>query len=185
MIGLLLAITDEKDQHILIYIYENYKEDMFYAANAIVHDTHLAEDIVQMSFERIINKISYINKISCNGLRSYTVLIVRSIAYNIIEKEKRHKTSPLEEAEFMLDSDDLPLDDTIIQKDQVRIVRECLNKMEAKYANSMIFRYYYGFSDTETAELMGISSASTVRSLCFRGRKMIKAAMNKGGDTYE
>lgn len=57
--------------------------------------------------------------------------------------------------------------------------------MDIKYSYPMIMRYYYGHSDSETAELLGVNSASTVRSLCYRGRKIINIAMKKAGNIDE
>lgn len=60
MIIYLMSITKEEDNHIVVKIYEEYRNDMFFAAMNIVHNQQLAEDIVQESFERIIKKIHHI-----------------------------------------------------------------------------------------------------------------------------
>lgn len=185
MIGHLVSITPSEDHHILWYIYNNYRQDMFFAAMTIVKDPHLAEDIVQEAFERIIKKMHLIERISKNGLRRYNVLITRSIAFNMISKEKKYNWQPLDDVELLPANDDFSMDDTIIQREQIAIIRKCLEDMGVKYAHPLILRYYYGFSDSETAELLGISTPNTVRSLCYRGKKMILKAMVKAGDTYE
>lgn len=181
MIVYLLSITRDEDKHILWHIYENYRKDMYLTAKSIVRDNHLAEDIVQESFERIIKKIHLIEKIPCNGLRRYSVLIVKSIAINTINKESKYKLETLEDVETVAGDESIDNENLIIQNEQVGIIRKCLNQLDIKYTHPMIMRYYYGFSDSETAELLGINSASTVRSLCHRGKKMIMKAMEKAG----
>lgn len=185
MIGHLVSITNPEDHHILWYIYNNYRQDMFFAAMAIVKDAHLAEDIVQEAFERIIKKMHLIEQISKSGLKRYNVLITRSIAFNMINKENKYRWQPLDDAEQLPANDDFSMDDTIIQREQITIIRKCLGDMGVKYAHPLILRYYYGFSDSETAELLGIGSANTVRSLCFRGKKMILKTMKQAGDSNE
>ncbi len=185
MLTYLMGITKDEHKHILWDIYENYRDNMYYTAMSIVHDTYLAEDIVQASFERIIKKMNLVKQISCNGLRSYTVLLVRSVAINMILKEHKYKLEPDGVLENMVGIDDIKLEDLAVQNEQVGIIRKCLNEMDEKYAQPMIYRYYYGFTDKETAELLDISSASTVRSLCYRGKKMIIKVMRKAGDINE
>ena len=185
MLTYLMSITKNEHKHILWHIYENYRDNMYYTAMSIVHDSYLAEDVVQASFERIIKKMHLIEQIPCNGLRSYTVLLVRSVAINTIFKEHKYKLEPDGVMEIMVGIDDIKLEDLAVQNEQIGIIRKCLNEMDEKYAQPMIYRYYYGFTDKETAELLGINSESTVRSLCYRGKKMIIKAMRKAGDIYE
>ncbi len=181
----LMSITGDERKHILWFIYENYRGDMFKMARSVVRDGHLAEDVVQASFERIIEKMHLIEKIPSSGLHRYVVLIVKSIAINTITKEQKYKLELDSDMESMTGMDDFNLENMAIQNEQVSIIRKCLKDMDTKYVHSMIFRYYYGFSDSETAQLLGIDSASTVRSLCYRGRKMITKAMIKAGETHE
>ena len=185
MLTYLMSITKNKHKHILWHIYENYRNNMYYTAMSIVHDTYLAEDVVQASFERIIKKMHLIEQIPCNSLRSYTVLLVRSIAINAILKEHKYKLEPDEVMENMVGIDDMELEDLVINNEQVGIIRKCLNEIDEKYVQPMIFRYYYGFTNRETADLLGISSESTVRSLCYRGKKMIIKALREAGDIHE
>lgn len=185
MFAYLMSLSREEDKHILWDIYEKYRIDMYIVAKSIVHNDHLAEDVVQEAFEKIIKKMHLIEKVSCNGLRKYIILIVKSIAINTICKENRYKLEPNEDWKLMDEMDDLNLENMVIQNDEVCIIRKCLNEIDEKYSHPMIFRYYYGFTDSETAELLGINSSSTVRSLCCRGKKMIIKAMRKAGEYYE
>lgn len=157
---------------------------MYFTAKSIVRDKHLAEDVVQESFERIIKKMHLIEKIPIQGLRKYTVLIAKSIAINTISKNRKYKLQPIKD-EVFIEDEKISLENLIIRNEQIGVIRECLNEMDVRYANSIIFRYYYGFSDSETAELLGINSASTVRSLCRRGKNKIIKAMEKAGKLNE
>lgn len=179
-----MSFTKDGYKHILWHIYENYREDMYFTAKSIVRDKHLAEDVVQESFERIIKKMHLIEKIPIQGLRKYTVLIAKSIAINTISKNRKYKLQPIKD-EVFIEDEKISLENLIIRNEQIGVIRECLNDMDVRYANSIIFRYYYGFSDSETAELLGINSASTVRSLCRRGKNKIIKAMEKAGKLNE
>ena len=181
----IMSIVNDEHKHILWHIYDNYRVDMFKMALSVIRDYHFAEDVVQASFERIINKMHLVEKIPCNGLKSYAVLIVKNVAINMSIKEDRYKLEPDEEFEAMVGKDTKNIEDLVILNEQIGVIRKCLNEMDEKYTHPMIFRYYYGFSDSETAELLGINSASTVRSLCHRGKKMMIKAMQEAGDLHD
>lgn len=178
-------LTDKKDniegKPVILFIYENYRNLMFRVAKSIVGENHLAEDIVQEAFERMIKKMHLIKKVNYNALRSYTILIVKSIAYNLISKENKCKTVPFDGFADMSDTRDLTIEDITIQNELVDSIKESLDEIGISYATPMILRYYYGFSDKETAELLDIKSAGTVRSLCFRGKRLILEKIEKAG----
>jgi len=182
MLAFLMSITKDEHKHILWYIYENYRNDMYRTAKTVIRDNHLAEDIVQASFERIIQKMHLIEKIPCNDLRGYIVLLVKNIAINMSTKEDKYKLEPDEDMESLVGIDNFVLEDIAIVNEQLAIIRKCLNDMDAKYVHTMLLRYYYGFSDSETAQLLGINSANTVRSICYRGKLRIIKAMKRTGD---
>jgi DNA-directed RNA polymerase specialized sigma24 family protein len=66
-----MSMIKDDDKHILWYIYENYRNDMYNIARMIIRDNHLAEDIVQSSFERIIKK--------CTSLRKFLLAVYELI----------------------------------------------------------------------------------------------------------
>ena len=173
--------SERGDQHILTFIYENYRHHMFKVAVSIVQDPQLAEDVVQATFERIIKKIHLIDKIKRSSLHSYTVLITRSIACNLVAKESKTNTVQYEEAELTMKTIGNSVEEIVFQKESVKIIKQCLEEMDIKYAAPVILRYFYGFSEKETAEILDISSTSTLRSLCFRAKKQIETKLLKSG----
>ncbi len=179
------SLTDQKDKKesrpVILFIYENYRNLMFQAAKSIVCENHLAEDVVQEAFERIIKKIDLIKKVKPEALRSYVVLIVKSIACNLIARESKHKTFAIDDFTVAPDAEDISIEDITIQNELVASIKESLSEIGISYSTPMILRYYYGFSDKETAELLDIKSAGTVRSLCFRGRRLILDKIEKAG----
>ena len=170
-----------EDKPVILFIYENYRNVMLRVAKSIVCENHLAEDVVQEAFERIIKKIDLIKKVKYNALRSYTILIVKSIAYNLVARENKCKTVPFDDFSGISDMGDLTIEDITIQNELVDSIKESLDEIGISYATPMILRYYYGFSDKETAELLDIKSAGTVRSLCFRGKRLILEKIEKAG----
>jgi DNA-directed RNA polymerase specialized sigma24 family protein len=79
----------------------------------------------------------------------------------------------------------LNIEDLAIQKDLVNKISDSLDEIGINYAAPLILRYYFGFSDKETADLLAINSPSTVRSLCFRARRLLLDKISLGGNGNE
>lgn len=185
MLAALQSVKENRNDPVIVFIYENYRNDMFRAVKSIVQEQHLAEDIVQETFERIIKKIHLINNVKRVSLRSYTILIAKSIAYNMLVKLSKTQTSNFEDIDPVHISDGLSVEEITVQKDTIDNIQSALNQIGINYAAPMILRYYYGFSDKETAEILSINSSGTVRSLCSRGKRLILDSIAKAGTLNE
>jgi RNA polymerase sigma-70 factor (ECF subfamily) len=176
----------KRNNNLVMFIYENYRNVMYRVAKSIVIDKHLAEDVVQEAFERIIKKMNLIENVNPDALLSYVTLITKSVACNLITKQNKYVTTSLEDS--YLDYEDpsaLNIEDLAIQKDLVNKISDSLDEIGINYAAPLILRYYFGFSDKETADLLAINSPSTVRSLCFRARRLLLDKISLGGNGNE
>ena len=117
-------------------------------------------------------------------MRSYTILIAKSIAYNTLEKEHKIQTSN-EGMDLPQTASELSVEEIAVQKDTMENIHAALSQIGIHYAAPMILRYYFGFSDKETAEMLNINSSGTVRSLCFRGKRLLLDSVTKAGTLYE
>ena len=71
-------------------IYSTYKKQMYYTANNILKDSHLAEDAVHNAFLRIINNLEKIEDINSHKTKGLIVIIVKNVSIDIyIEKIKK------------------------------------------------------------------------------------------------
>lgn len=68
VLACLMSLTKDEHQHILWHIYDNYRDEMFYMAISVIRNFHFAEDVLQVSFERIINKMHLLEKVSRNDM---------------------------------------------------------------------------------------------------------------------
>ena len=63
---------------------------MYYTANNILKDSHLAEDAVHNAFLRIINNLEKIEDINSHKTKGLIVIIVKNVSIDIyIEKIKK------------------------------------------------------------------------------------------------
>ena len=67
-------------------IYSTYKKQMYYTANNILKDSHLAEDAVHNAFLRIINNLEKIEDINSHKTKGLIVIIVKNVSIDIYRK---------------------------------------------------------------------------------------------------
>ena len=79
---------DERSEKIE-QLYSLYRNVMFYTAERILRDHHLAEDAVQKAFLKVLDNLHKISEIDCNKTRAFLVIIVRNVAitmYNFLNQ---------------------------------------------------------------------------------------------------
>lgn len=90
MIQLYLQLLDtQTEQEKFERLYYQYKKLMYWIANHILGDSHLAEDAVHEAFLKIIKNFHKIGEISCPQTKRFVVIIVRNAARNLLAKESR------------------------------------------------------------------------------------------------
>lgn len=172
-------IEDEKSRSKLELLYNNYKYTMLYVAKSILKDQYLAEDAVHKAFIKIIDNLHKIDDPICNKIKSFLVIIVRNVAVDMYNHIKKQNIVTFDETYIIKeDTDSSPLE-LIISEESIENMVENINKLDVKYSDVILLKYFYEYSEIEIARLLDISHEN-VRVRLHRGRKMIKEMMKKG-----
>lgn len=154
------------------------KNQLYRLALRITLDTAEAEDIVQETLIKIWNRRSSWDSI--DNIEAFCFTVCRNLALDSI-KRKDHSTASLDE--IMDAKAQMPLDGSgqspttpsqrAIASDQVRIVRQIVDKLPEKQRTCIQLRDFEGKPYKDIAKIMGISEEQ-VKINIFRGRKTIK-----------
>ena len=90
-------------------IYETYSHFLWYLADQILHDAHLAEDAVQETFLALANHIDQVKDPGSRETRNFLGTIVRNKAIDIVRRQKKIKVECYEEWERQAGEDLLEL----------------------------------------------------------------------------
>jgi len=144
---------------------------MMYIALKILKNNELAEEVVQDALVKILINIEDISDIDCRQTKSWVILITKRTALDKYKYEKLRK----HESDAFLENVDLEnesLENQAIQNIQVEEVVSGLRLLDEKYAEVLILRYYFGYSDSKLAKHFGLTPAA-VRKRCERGKKKL------------
>jgi RNA polymerase sigma-70 factor (ECF subfamily) len=172
--------SDEKKDK-LQAIYEKYQGTMLRVAKSIISDHSLAEDAVSDSIMTIIDNLDKITDISSHKTQAYIVIITRSRAINLLNKQKRFIENPIEDLDLP-DADSSVLENLTIKESYEKII-ECIKSLPESLSDVLYLSAVMGYSPKEIADLLKISY-DAVRQRLSRAKAQIKVKLTQEG-TYD
>lgn len=179
MLRLLRPPEKDPDLQLIEQLYQEYKLPLWRYAYKLLHDEHLADDVVQSVFTKAIEKIDLISSLDCNKTKAYFVIMVRNLSYTMFRQQKKHPQVTLTDFEdFLPDTQDNP-EEYLIRQCEYNELRQHLSNLHESYRDVLTMKYIYNMSDNEIASVMGIKPAS-VRVVTHRALKSLKKQYKTG-----
>lgn len=179
MLTIFLSVLDtEEEKDKLTQIYERYYGTMLSVARRILFDKATAEDAVSDSIMTIINNLHKIDNISSHKTRAYIVIIVRSRAINLLNKNNRHKEEPIDNIEIVDDRTSV-LDTLTIEESCDKII-SYIKELPKSLSDVLYLSVVMENSNIEIAALLGVSH-DVVRKRLSRAKVQIKMKLAQKG----
>ena len=70
----------DRDLQQIEQLYRQYREPLWRYAYKLLHDEHLAQDVVQSVFIKAIEKSQLISSLDCNKAKAYFFIMVRNLS---------------------------------------------------------------------------------------------------------
>lgn len=146
--------------------------DMFRAAVALLGSREEAQDIVQEAMVKLWSGRERLDEVKC--MKAYCYGMVRNACITYLSR--KNTTEPVE-ALSAVKGDESP-HHIVEVRDSLRILRQAINAMPPEQSEVMKLSAYAGMSNSEIAELTGLSNTN-VRTILSRGRKKLKILFSK------
>ena len=179
-------LFDQPPEQTNIYkiLFENHKKYMYFAALQILNDRNQAEDAVQQAFERMIQyraeeKIA--NPLS-NKTRYFLLTIIQNVSFSLLKKNSDLQaiTALEEECDSQLSSFEADPLEFILSEELVQQIQAAIHQLDPRYADVLILKRVYGYSDQEIAGFFNLSP-NHVRVRLHRAKKMLREILKKEG----
>jgi RNA polymerase sigma-70 factor (ECF subfamily) len=175
-LALLSSIKSAESDIDLAALVETHSALLFRVAYSLLHSHDEAEDIVQDTFLRVLERPS-----SLPEVRDHRVWLVR-IAWNLaLDRLRRRKSRP-SDSEFVdtLIAPDTPADRTLEDIRHIQAVLREIDRLPALERQTLLLS---SLEELETAEIASITSRSeaAVRGLVFRARTRLRERLEKAG----
>lgn len=167
----IFIIEDESDREYMTQLYIQYQRLMYHTIYKIVKDPWKVEDILQMTLEKLIEKLSLLKTMERNRLVNYIISACKNNAINELNRSSRHPVFSFEDCCDVPYSDDgASIEEWLIKKDAVRQLRQVWPKLDMRSQYLLEARYILNLSTEEIARELKIKPDS-IRMTLSRARK--------------
>jgi RNA polymerase sigma-70 factor (ECF subfamily) len=172
-----MTIENEDDRQKAAEIFRLYGSIMLYTANNILHDRQLAEDAVSEAFIKILDNLDKIDLNDCYRTRGFVVIIVRHVTLNMLKRQNRNMTVPLDDNVDFTDNQNVVFEDISIKEACSRIA-EAIAGLDKKYSDVLYLKIEMDYSNEEISNILGISQ-DNVRMRLSRARQALMKQLRK------
>jgi RNA polymerase sigma-70 factor (ECF subfamily) len=164
-------------------LYSKHGKEMFAIAFRILKDKNSAEDVVQQSFLKIMDKLHRIDLSDQNKTKKLLMIIARNVAIDVYNSRKN--VSANTEYIEAVDAEDSELFkltkspcDELIEKENHTLIMKFINNLAPIYKDVVMLEMIYGYTRKEIAQLLNIKY-DTVKKRSVRAHKILEDALRK------
>ncbi len=171
----------EGDENAFSQILEMYRDSLIFFIDRTVHNPDIAEDIAADCFaELIVHPRRYNFSVS---FKTYLFAIAHHKTVDYIRHKSRYVITEYDDRVVKSSSYE-SFEKSVFDKEEARIVNSALEKINSDYREALHLVFFEGQSYEETARIMK-KSRKQIDNLVYRGKKALRAILEKEGYEYE
>ncbi len=187
LVAIWMALEDEQQREFMHGIYQKHARLMLYTANQILRDPAAAEDVLQDSVVRLMDKIELLQKMDGCTLTAYVVSTIRNMALNRrrAQQRQRYRDAGLEQEALLNVPDGGPtVEEGLLLREQKAALAKIWPRLTEDERHLLEAKYILQQEDKDIAGELGIKPAS-VRMGLTRARRHALKLMQKEGAADE
>lgn len=173
---ILLVFETRSEQSKFEYLYNRYKDLLFYKAWEILHDHMLAEDAVSEAYLRIYRNLHKIEGVDSPRSIAFMATIAKNCALSILKKNR------FELAEEALEdsADPYDLETEVFEGISAEEVYALLGGLDEELRNIFVLKYAYDLPHSEIAAQMGLTENNVTVKLHRTKKRLKKLLVERG-----
>lgn len=170
------------------FLEELFKEQskrMWIMAIDILKDRQMAEDAVQSSFVKLIEKVKLLmNFTDKDKLNGYVYVVTKNMALYQIRKQKGHFNIDIDAVSYQLMDRKVDVETALVMQEEINGIQENMKYLSQMCRETVYLRHFLGLEYQEIAEIMH-TTVPNVREKVYEGLKKIRKAMAAQGEKDE
>ncbi len=165
----------------IVEIIKEYKDGLILYLNSFVKNIHIAEDLTEDTFVRIVvKKPRYSGK---SSFKTWLYAIGRNTAVDYVRK---HSKMPVIHSEdvLLIQKDETDIEREYLKDEQKIFVHKILKRLNTEYQKILYLIYFENFTLSQSAEIMK-KSYKQIENLIYRAKLSLKSELEKEGYVYE
>ncbi len=171
----------EGDDTGIVEIIRDYKDGLMLFLNRYVNNIHIAEDLAEDTFFKlVIKKPKFTAKCS---FKTWLYTIGRNTAINYVKRADKISNIPFEDLD-RISVDEKSIENEYLQKEQKIIVYKALSEIKADYSQVLYLKFFEDLSNEQIAVVMK-KSKRQIENLIYQAKLSLKSELEKEGFSYE
>ena len=168
----ILTIEDESDREFMAGVYTQYQWLMYDTIKQVMGDHWSAEDVVQITLVRLIDKLEKLKTLDERHMVNYIITACKHTAYNEVRKHTRHPVFSMDEARSTDDGSHMAhnMESRLIHEEDLRRIAGIWDKLDERSRFVLEARYILEKTDAEIGKSLGLTPGS-VRMVLTRARR--------------
>lgn len=165
----------------IVQIIKEYKDGLMLYLNGFVQNVHVAEDLAEDTFVKlVVNKPRFSEK---STFKTWLYAIGRNVALDYLRKNAKLPTLSTEEMQLAL-SDEADVTQTYLHTERKLLLHRKLKMLKQEYRLVLHLTYFEDFQIMQIAAVMG-KSRKQIENLLYRAKLSLKSELEKEGFVYE
>ena len=171
----------EGDDDGIVEIIKDHKDGLMFYLNSFVQNIHLAEDLTEDTFVKLIARRPRFSGKST--FKTWLYAIGRNVALDFLRKNAKLPTVSAEEAMTLI-ADEADVARQYLCSERKLQVHKALKQLNDEYRQVLVLVYFEDFQNDQVASIMG-KSKKQIENLVYRAKLSLKSELEKEGFVYE
>ena len=169
------------DDNGIIEIIRDYKDGLTLFLNRYVDNIHVAEDLTEDTFFKLVSrKPRYTEK---SSFKTWLYTIGRNVALSHLRRHSR--ISQISDEELaLIQSDEESLEQSYLREERKILVNRSLSKLKPDYSQILYLKFFEEQSNEDIGRILH-KSRRQVENLVYQAKKSLKSQLEQEGYTYE
>ncbi len=164
-----------------VEIIKEYKDGLMFYINSFVRDLHIAEDLTEDTFFKIVTKRPRFSGKS--SFKTWLYSIGRNVALDYLKKHSGRKDIPLEDIIYRTDEEKI-IESEFFHEEQKILLHRAMSRLKPEYRQILWLVYFENFSNKDAATVMK-KKVHNIETLVYRARLALKEELKKEDFIYE
>ena len=171
----------EGDDDGIVQIIKDHKDGLMLYLNSFLLNIHLAEDLTEDTFVKLIARRPRFSGKST--FKTWLYAIGRNVALDFLRKNAKLPTVSAEEAMTLI-ADEADVARQYLCSERKLQVHKALKQLNDEYRQVLVLVYFEDFQNDQVASIMG-KSKKQIENLVYRAKLSLKSELEKEGFVYE
>ena len=171
----------EGDDDGIVQIIRDYKDGLMLYLNSFVQNIHIAEDLTEDTFVKLIARRPRFSGKST--FKTWLYSIGRNVALDHLRKSAKLPTVSAEETMALI-TDEADVAQQYLQTERRYHIHNALKRLNKEYRQVLYLVYFEAFRNDQAAFIMR-KSKKQIENLLYRAKLSLRSELEKEGFVYE